>query len=228
MSTVAADRLRSFIERIERLEEERGSIGSDIRDVYAEAKGVGYDVPAMRRVVALRKLDAGDRAEREAMDDVYRHALGMIEDASEEQVDARALKLAGEVDRCLALTNSDTPPPIAAIMRELQCSAGKASKIRGLAEQRLVGRVSFSSPHKEDENEIVVPIKSAPREMTEDDLGKPTPTIGAAAGDQLRDGTGQPETAKTPQIPRLRSLPIPSTEPDLTLPSFLRRERVPA
>jgi len=75
---ISAERLKSFIERVEKLEEERHAIGSDIRDVYSEAKGVGYDVKTMRKVVSLRKMDAADRAEQEALLDTYRHALGMV------------------------------------------------------------------------------------------------------------------------------------------------------
>jgi uncharacterized protein (UPF0335 family) len=75
---VSADRLKSFVERIEKLEEERHAIGSDIRDVYSEAKGVGYDVKTMRKVVSLRKIDAADRDEQEALLDTYKHALGMV------------------------------------------------------------------------------------------------------------------------------------------------------
>jgi uncharacterized protein (UPF0335 family) len=75
---VSADRLKSFVERIERLEEERAAIASDIRDIYSEAKGVGYDVKTMRKIVSLRKMDAADRAEQDAMLDVYKHALGLL------------------------------------------------------------------------------------------------------------------------------------------------------
>jgi uncharacterized protein (UPF0335 family) len=75
---IAADRLKSFVERIEKLEEERKAIGGDIRDVYSEAKGVGYDVKTMRKIVSLRKMDAADRDEQEALLDTYKHALGMI------------------------------------------------------------------------------------------------------------------------------------------------------
>jgi uncharacterized protein (UPF0335 family) len=74
---ISAERLKSFIERVEKLEEERHAIGSDIRDVYSEAKGVGYDVKTMRKIVGLRKLDAADRAEQEALLDTYKHALGI-------------------------------------------------------------------------------------------------------------------------------------------------------
>ena len=72
---IAVDQLRSIVERIERLEEEKANIATDVREVYAEAKGNGYDVKALRQVVRLRKLDPQDRQEQEALLDVYRTAL---------------------------------------------------------------------------------------------------------------------------------------------------------
>lgn len=75
-TTIAADRLRSFIERVERLEEEKAAITSDVKEVYAEAKGEGYDVKTMRHVVRLRKMDRADRQEQEALLDLYLSALG--------------------------------------------------------------------------------------------------------------------------------------------------------
>ena len=71
-------RLKSFLERVEKLTEERKAISDDIRDVYSEAKGVGYDVATIRAIVRLRAMDSADRAEREALLDTYKHALGMI------------------------------------------------------------------------------------------------------------------------------------------------------
>jgi uncharacterized protein (UPF0335 family) len=76
---IAAARLKSFIERIEKMEEEQAAIAADKRDIYSEAKGVGYDVKTMRKVVALRKMDAADRAEQETLLDTYLHALGMVD-----------------------------------------------------------------------------------------------------------------------------------------------------
>lgn len=73
----AKDQLRSLIERIERLEEEKAALSADIREVYSEAKGVGFDTRIMRQVVRLRKLDRGDRQEQEAILDLYLAALGM-------------------------------------------------------------------------------------------------------------------------------------------------------
>lgn len=72
---IAADRLRSLIERIERLEEEKKGISSDIRDIFAEAKSAGFDVKIMRTILKLRKMNAADRDEQEYLLDVYKKAL---------------------------------------------------------------------------------------------------------------------------------------------------------
>lgn len=74
---VAADQLRLFIERIERLEEEKKGIADDVKDVYAEAKSNGYDTKTMRKVVALRKLESHVRQEADALLETYRNALGL-------------------------------------------------------------------------------------------------------------------------------------------------------
>ena len=72
---IAADRLRSLIERIERLEEEKKGISSDIRDIFAEAKGARFDVKTMRTILKLRKMNAADRDEQEFLIETYRKAL---------------------------------------------------------------------------------------------------------------------------------------------------------
>jgi uncharacterized protein (UPF0335 family) len=74
----AKDQLKAIVERIERLEEEKKAIADDIRDVYAEAKGNGFDTKALRTVVRLRKQDKSEREEQEAVLETYLHALGMI------------------------------------------------------------------------------------------------------------------------------------------------------
>ena len=74
---VAAERLRSFVERIERLEEEKAALAADIREVYAEAKGNGFDVKILRQVVRLRKMNQADRQEQEELLDVYKRALDL-------------------------------------------------------------------------------------------------------------------------------------------------------
>lgn len=74
---VAADRLRSIVDRIERLEEERKALGGDIRDIYAEAKSAGFDVKVLRQLISIRKKQASEVEEQETLLDVYRRALGM-------------------------------------------------------------------------------------------------------------------------------------------------------
>jgi uncharacterized protein (UPF0335 family) len=75
---LAKDQIRSIIERVERLEEEKKVISDDIKDVFTEAKGNGYDVKALRTIVRMRKMDASDRQEQEAVLETYMHAMGMI------------------------------------------------------------------------------------------------------------------------------------------------------
>jgi uncharacterized protein (UPF0335 family) len=74
----AKDQLKSIVERVERLHEERKAIADDIKDVFAEAKGNGFDVPAIKQVIRLRAEDKDERAEREAILDTYLQALGML------------------------------------------------------------------------------------------------------------------------------------------------------
>ncbi len=76
-ATATDNQLRLFIERVERLEEEKKGIADDIRDVYAEAKAMGYDAKIMRQIVRLRKMSVNDRKEMEALLDTYKSALGI-------------------------------------------------------------------------------------------------------------------------------------------------------
>jgi uncharacterized protein (UPF0335 family) len=75
---IAADRLKSFIERIERLEEEKAALAGDIKEVYSEAKSTGFETKIMRQIIRLRKMDAQERAEQEQLLDVYKQAIGMV------------------------------------------------------------------------------------------------------------------------------------------------------
>lgn len=76
---IAADRLKSFVERIEKLEEEKAGISEDVKEVYAEAKGTGFDTKIIRQIIRLRKMDKNDRQEAEAILELYKEALGMVE-----------------------------------------------------------------------------------------------------------------------------------------------------
>ena len=86
---IAVERLKSFIARIERLEEEKRALAEDIKEVYAEAKGSGFDVKTMRQIIKIRKQDQADLDEQEALLDTYKRALGMLPEAAEETAPKR-------------------------------------------------------------------------------------------------------------------------------------------
>ncbi len=86
---IAGERLRSFIERIERLEEEKRTLAEDIKEVYAEAKGNGFDTKIMRQLIRIRRMDKDDLDEQETLLDVYKRALGMLPDAAAESAAAQ-------------------------------------------------------------------------------------------------------------------------------------------
>ena len=80
---IAGEQLRSIIERIERLEEERKTLAEDIKEVFAEAKGNGFDTKIMREIIKIRRMDEDDLDEQETLLDIYKRALGMLPDAPE-------------------------------------------------------------------------------------------------------------------------------------------------
>jgi uncharacterized protein (UPF0335 family) len=85
---IAGERLRSLIERIERLEEEKRTLGADIKEVYAEAKGTGFDTKIMRQIIRLRRMDKDDVDEQETLLDIYKRALGMLPETGPESAAA--------------------------------------------------------------------------------------------------------------------------------------------
>ena len=90
---IAGERLKSFIERIERLEEEKRALAEDIKEVFAEAKGVGFDIKIMRQIIKIRRMDQADVDEQEALLDTYKRALGMLPDFDEAETAEEAPKL---------------------------------------------------------------------------------------------------------------------------------------
>src|SRR6516165_10667865 len=96
----AKDHLKAFVERVERLEEEKKAIADDIRDVYAEAKANGFDVKALRMIIRLRKQDADERREQEAILETYMHALGMLNVTVRVKPTALPAKLSLVMPRC--------------------------------------------------------------------------------------------------------------------------------
>lgn len=85
VGNVAGDQLRSFIERIERLEEDKATVLDDIRDVFAEAKGTGFDAKTMRKILKLRKMKPQERNEEEHLLDIYMRALGMLPELDDQE-----------------------------------------------------------------------------------------------------------------------------------------------
>jgi len=85
---IAGERLRSFIERIERLEAEKRTLAEDIKEVFAEAKGSGFDAKIMRQIIKIRRMDKDDLDEQATLLDIYKRALGMLPDATPESVAA--------------------------------------------------------------------------------------------------------------------------------------------
>ncbi|MBP6951665.1 MAG: DUF2312 domain-containing protein [Alphaproteobacteria bacterium] len=83
---VSSGQLKSFIERIERLEEEKAELGDQIRDVFAEAKGSGFDIKIIRQVLKIRKMETQERLEQEELLDLYLAALGMISSPTNEEI----------------------------------------------------------------------------------------------------------------------------------------------
>lgn len=145
-ATVAGQRVLSYVERVEKLIEERQGINSDIRDVFTEAKGNGYDVKTLRKLVQIRSIDAAERDEANALLDTYAGSIGMevgtfAREPSEDELVERAARVIREVDLCAThLVGIDRKPPkIEAIKDLIGCSTGKAHKLRGLVIERLEG-----------------------------------------------------------------------------------------
>ena len=227
---IAGDRIKSFLERIEKLIEERAAIGSDIRDIFAEAKGVGYDVKTMRKLIQLRAMDANDRAEAEALLDTYAHAIGLDvaslpREPSEDELLEQVSRIVEEVDRCMDLIrDGNKPPKIEAIKQLIGCSTGKAAKLRALVEKRMAEFSRAQPGERENEN-----LKTADRKPPGDS--------------SERDGEGSSSGAAVASLEPGRALdaaeserpaPAPIAEPidwdaiNATRPRELDRRKVAA
>ena len=116
--SVARDQLRAFVERIERLEEEKKAIADDIKDVYGEAKAMGFDTKVLRTVISIRKQDQNERMEQEAVLDTYLHALGMAQDYQSDDViidetsdDGRSRLVVSVCPKVARVLDKDQPSP---------------------------------------------------------------------------------------------------------------------
>ena len=101
---VAAGQIKSIIERVERLEEEKEALGADIREIYSEAKSNGYDTKILRKIISMRKMDKAERQEQDAILDLYMHAIGMADEPIE------ALPKTAEIARTVAAPPPPQPP----------------------------------------------------------------------------------------------------------------------
>ena len=97
---VAAGQIKSIIERVERLEEEKDALASDIKEVFAEAKSNGFDVKVLRQIIKIRKMDSAERQEQEAILDLYMHALGLTSEPIE------------KLPKTAEIATNVTPPPL--------------------------------------------------------------------------------------------------------------------
>lgn len=244
-STVSADRLKSIIERVERLLEERAGIQADIKDIFSEAKGVGYDVRTIRTILKLRAKDSADRAEEEALLDTYMLALGMTNHGprdyapAEDELLEQAARVVTEVDRCEALAVDGKPPTIAAIQAELGCSLGKASKVRKLVEERISRSIDQNREMKsvggvEGHTGMATPRigEAAARDSTASTEAAgikpgPTDTPNATTSDTVAgDGTGTAvPSCSAPAVADMGNPMSPPAEDTLEIPAHLRRAR---
>lgn len=231
---VSGDRIKSFIERVEKLLEERKAIQQDIGDVFHEAKGVGYDVKTMRKLINIRAMDAADRAEQEALLDTYAHAIGMDTSSimfqpSEEDLIEKATRIIVEVDRCVSLVRSGKLPKIADIQDLIGCSAGKASKLRAMVADRIsrsnavsVKTGNENPPHDPQTGEIS-PARQAAEQLFEG--GGVTVEVNAEPGSLLDRVGAELEKVAPDQV--TRNVPVGRDDDDLQIPSFLRRQPEP-
>ena len=147
---VETPKLKSYIERIERLEEEKSGLGADIRDVFGEAKSNGFDTKTMRDIIKLRKLAASIRTEQEYMLDLYKRALGMDHGMDDDEADEAAREAAGIqpdpdsqsdeelYERAKEIVVADQKASTSYVQRHLKIGYNRAAKLIEMLEANLV------------------------------------------------------------------------------------------
>lgn len=178
----ATDQLKAFVERIERLESEKAELASDIRELYAEAKGNGYDVKALREIVKLRKQDTDERRQHEAVVDTYKLALGMIADLPlGEAAIARAAKPSRAAALCARpddkVITETIPIPAQPIRSANQAGIGPASPLPSGMHECTDGAGPSHSESVPDDTPTASNSSAPPRERLDfggaDDLSIP-------------------------------------------------------
>ena len=153
--SIAQDQIRAFIERIERMEEEKAAISADIKEIYAEAKGNGFDTKILRKVVTIRKQDANERMEQEALLDLYMGALGMIAVPTEDELEER-----DRLNRLAAQVENATKPkadPTAGLRANPDLHIVSASDIKPKSEPQPLTQAGSDLAASQALNGQVVP-----------------------------------------------------------------------
>lgn len=234
---VAGERLRSFIERIERLMEEKASIGADIREVFEEAKGVGFNTKIMRKMIVLRKLDPCARQEEEQLIELYKRALGMeggAEPAMDTQLrEAAAMFRAGLTVRVVA----DALDVSSATAGRLRQEAIRAGMFDPDAVSRLTETDETGTPHDPDTGEIIeldrpggstaAPVAEPESPDAESADAKAAPNVNAApaaASQAVTSAANQDAAAPSRHDRTMPAVPLtPEENARLELPKFLDR-----
>jgi uncharacterized protein (UPF0335 family) len=203
---IARDQLRAFIERIERLEEEKKSIADDIKDVYGEAKSMGFDSKILRKVISIRRQDADERAEQEAILDTYLHALGMIQiDMFEEPETETSAKLVATV-----ATGMQTQAGRAALLAAVDIMIDREERIDAETGEILDDHTDIAAA-SQGEAEV-------PSDERETDREAADTLAGANAGGEDVDGSAERAssvaTSSGPEAKRATNSPATATEMD--------------
>ncbi|MDW9772576.1 DUF2312 domain-containing protein [Sinorhizobium meliloti] len=201
---VARDQLRAFIERIERLEEEKKTLADDIKDVYGEAKSMGFDTKILRKVISIRKQDTDERLEQEAILATYLSALGMIQmDMFEEPEQEASPKLVATV-----ATGMQTQAGRAALLTAVDIMIEREERFDAETGEILDDHTETATAYQ---GEAVVP-----RDERETDREAATPLAGANAGGEDVDGSAERAssvaTSSGPDGKRATNSPEQATE----------------
>jgi uncharacterized protein (UPF0335 family) len=201
---IARDQLRAFIERIERLEEEKKTIADDIKDVYGEAKSMDFDAKILRKVISIRKQDADERAEQEAILDTYLHALGMIQiDMFEEPEAETSAKLVATV-----ATGMQTQAGRAALLAAVDIMIDREERIDAETGEILDDHTDIAAA-SQGEAEV-------PSDERETDREAADTLAGANAGGEYVDGSAERAssvaTSSGPEAKRASNSPEQANE----------------
>lgn len=220
---ISAERLKSFIERIERVEEEIKVMQGDKRDIFSEAKGAGYDVKQMRKVIALRKMDAADRDEQDAILSTYLRALGMepgpaassveiTDEVAVEAVDKRAVR---------AIEMLRDGMSIRKVAGETGMGHGTVQRLSKALAKRQIGEVGGAVPSESVPQEAGTPAVGTPAHDPETgEIAEPTVSVSVRRGGEvLADSGPMPMSAL-----KATANALDDFDPARDLPAYLRRD----